>query len=59
MTNNKAVEALKYLKHHIVADSEEDEAIDLAITALQEFDRMKLICASEGIVVYKLQENKA
>ena len=57
MTNKEAIQILKYHKHHIVAGSDEDEAIDLAIMSLQEFDRMKLICANEGIIVYKIKEN--
>lgn len=36
MSNEEAIEILYYHKHHIVAGSDEDIAIDLAIKALQE-----------------------
>ena len=36
MDNKETIEILKYHKHHIVAGSPEDIAIDLAIKALEE-----------------------
>lgn len=35
MTNKEAIEILYYHKHHIVAGSDEDIAIDFAISALE------------------------
>ena len=63
MTNKEAIKILKDIREPFTYNSNRDSrsvlsAIDLAIRLLQEFDRMKLICASEGIVVYKVKENK-
>ena len=63
MTNKEAIEILKA---HISiydcckADHEANEAINLAIKALEEveeWNKLKLICANEGIIVYKVREN--
>lgn len=35
MTNEEAIEQLRYLKHGVKAESEQDDALDLAITALE------------------------
>lgn len=66
MTNKEAVEHLKIIlsksrsnKLHIITQGEEI-ALGLAIKALEdveEWDKLKLICANEGIIVYKVKEN--
>lgn len=61
MTYKEAIRVLQVIKEHPsrgVYLPDEYEALDLAIMSLQEFDRMKLICANEGIIVYKIKENK-
>ena len=35
MTNTEAIEQLRYLKHGVKAESEQDKALDLAISALE------------------------
>lgn len=64
MTNK---EAIKYLIAPTATSTEpgaeylkQKEAYDLAIKALEEVEewhKLKLICANEGIVVYKVREN--
>lgn len=55
MTNKEAIYELKMMKRMVNADSLADKALDLAIEALEEWDRMKLICANEGVIVYKIK----
>lgn len=59
MTNKEAIEQLKWVKKRIcdiTYSPESFEAINLAIKALEEWDKVRLICASEGIIVYKVKE---
>ena len=39
MTNKEAIERLRYMKNYKIAD---EEAIDMAIKALEEVDKLKL-----------------
>ena len=63
MTNK---EAIQIIQNMIIEDKrvygdkpkKRNEALELAVLSLQEFDRMKLICANEDIIVYKIKENK-
>lgn len=41
MTNEEAIETLKYLKHSLMADSDYDRAVDLAIKALEQTDKIE------------------
>ena len=62
MTNREAIEVLQDIKEHpsmSVELSEEYEALDLAIKALEdaeEWNKLKLLCANEGVIVYKVKE---
>ena len=58
MTNKEAIYELKMMKRMVNADNWADKALDLAIQALEEWDRMKLICANEGVIVYKIKEEE-
>lgn len=60
MTNKEAVERIIKIKNFggmtIPVSMADIEALDLAIKALEEVEewqKLKLICANEGIVVYK------
>ncbi|MBO4542399.1 MAG: hypothetical protein J5725_04370 [Bacteroidales bacterium] len=60
MTYKEAIKILKDIREPFTYNSNKDSrsalsAIDFAIMSLQEFDRMKLICANEGIIVYKIR----
>lgn len=43
MTNAEAIEQLLYMKHSVKAESEQDKAFDLAITALEDLE----VCRNE------------
>lgn len=63
MTYKKAIQIIQNMiieDKRVYGDKpkQRNEALELAILSLQEFDKMKLICASEGIIVYKVKENK-
>lgn len=63
MTNQEAIEQLKWVQKRIsdiTYSPESFEAINLAIEALEdieEWDKLRLICANEGIFVYKEKED--
>lgn len=63
MTNQEAIEQLKWVRNRIsdiTYSPESFEAINLAIEALEdieEWDKLRLICANEGIFVYKEKED--
>ena len=59
-------EAIQIIQNMIIEDKrvygdkpkKKNDALELAVLSLQEFDRMKLVCANEGIIVYRIKENK-
>lgn len=61
MTNKEAISIIKTIGEDYTPRTtfqEENEALDLAIKALEEVEewqKLKLICANEGIVVYKVR----
>ena len=58
-------EAIQIIQNMMVEDKrvygdkpkKRNEALELAVLSLQEFDRMKLLCANEGVIVYKIKED--
>lgn len=65
MTNEQAIEILKKLQiefnENYIDYSGVNEAYNLAIKALEEVEewhKLKLICANEGIMVYKIRGEK-
>lgn len=67
MTNKEAVDILRKVAMKTPVDCTDIkepkkfyEAIDLAIKALEdieEWDKLRLLCANEGIFVYKVKED--
>lgn len=68
MTNKEAIEQLRNIKRRypysldttLFQDEREMIALNLAIKALEEveeWNKLRLICANEGIIVYKVKED--
>lgn len=61
MTNKEVIERLKWVEKRIsdiTYSPESFEALEIAIKALEEkaeWDKLKLLCANEGVVVYKVR----
>lgn len=59
MTNKEAIEVLEQMRSQI-ANDRKWLALSRAIKALEdieEWDKLRLICANEGIFVYKVKED--
>jgi len=57
MTNEEAIKVLKMVEAHGLANEAKNVAIK-AIEENEEWHKLKLICANEGIIVYKTRSDE-
>ena len=56
MTNKEVIEILNDMSEDWSDNSHECKALKFAVNILEEMDRVKLVCANDGIIVYRVKE---